>query len=166
MMKSSHKTLYALSGLVWFGVGIMLLNLGLGFLMQGFQRGTFNEEGYSSLFTWCGGLTGRFDYVAILFIAISLAVGFAKGRFVLQKTALRSADRIAKLTNPTPITNLYTRSNLAIIGGMMCLGMFMKVLNLPVDIRGAIDTAVGCALMQGSLAYFQLMGRTKSNEAA
>lgn len=157
MIKTSHSTLYALSGIIWMGVGIMLLNLGLGFLMNGFQTGVFVVDGYSGLFSWMATLTGAADYAAIAFIMLSLVAGIAKGRFVMAKAAQKSAMRISKLSNPTAITNLYSRSNLILLAIMMGMGMVMKVLALPYDIRGSIDVAVGCALMQGSLAYFRLM---------
>ncbi len=139
MIKTKHSTLYALSGIIWLGVGVMLLNLGLGFLC------TAQEVNY-------------------LLIAIAIIIGFAKGRFVLQKAALRSHERIAKLENPTTLSQLYTRSNILLIAFMMGLGMLMKSLNLPNEIRGFIDTAVGCALMQGSLAYFRLMATPVPNK--
>ncbi|MCE5293722.1 MAG: hypothetical protein LLF94_03810 [Chlamydiales bacterium] len=158
-MKTRHSTLYGLSGAIWLGIGIMLLNLGLGFLMHGFQGHIFIQDGYSGMFSWLAGISGGHEFAAIGLIVFSLFVGFAKGRFVLQKAALKSANRIAKLANPTPITNLYTRSNLILIAIMMGMGMLMKVLALPYDIRGSIDIAVGSALMQGSLAYFRLMSQ-------
>lgn len=157
MIKTSHSTLYALSGIIWMGVGIMLLNLGLGYIMNGFQSGVFASDGYSGLFSWMAAKTGAADYAAIVLIMLSLVVGIAKGRFVMAKAAQKSSYRISKLANPTAITNLYSRSNLILLAVMMSMGMLMKVLALPYDIRGSIDTAVGCALMQGSLAYFRLM---------
>lgn len=159
MIKTSHNTLYALSGLLWLGIGVMLLNLGLGFLMHGFQGSVFVEDGYSSLIKKISTFTGGFDYAAIFLVILSLLVGFTKGRFVMQKAALKSAARISKLPNPTSFLNIYNRSNLILIAIMVGLGMTMKYLALPYDIRGSIDIAVGSALMQGSLAYFRRMTR-------
>lgn len=157
MIKTKHSTLYAVSGLVWLSVGVMLLNLGLGFLMHGFQGNSFVQDGYSGLFSFLSSCTGAADYAAIALVMLGLVVGIAKGRFVMQKAANKSALRIAKLENPTSITNLYSRSNIILLGIMMCLGMCMKIFALPYDVRGTIDVAVGCALIQGSLAYFRLM---------
>ncbi len=139
MIKTRHSTLYAISGIIWLGIGMMLLNLGLGFLCAS-------------------------QDVNYILIALGIIIGFAKGRFVMQKAALRSHERIAKLENPTTISQLYTRSNILIIACMMGLGMLMKILQLPNDVRGFIDTAVGCALMQGSLAYFRLMAAPVPNK--
>lgn len=157
MIKTRHSTLYAISGFVWLGVGIMLLNLGLKFLMHGFQQGIFVQNGYSRIFTGLSSVVGGAEYAAIGLVLFGLVLGIAKGRFVMQKAAKKSAVRISKLANPTSITNLYSRSNIILLAIMMGLGMLMKVLELPYDIRGTVDVAVGCALMQGSLAYFRLM---------
>lgn len=157
MIKAKHTTLFAISGVIWLGIGIMLLNLGLGFLLNGFYGPLFLEEGYSKAFIWLAGVVDGPEFAAVALIALSLSVGFMKGRFVLQKAAKKSATRIYALENPTPITNLYTRSNIALIAVMMGLGMLMKAFAVPLDLRGSIDVAVGAALMQGSLAYFRLM---------
>ncbi len=152
MIKLSHRTLYAISGIVWLAVGLMLVNLGLGFIMQGHPA-----DGYTSFFTSLAESTGRFEYAAILVIGVGLIAGVMKGRFVMQKNAHKTYTRISQLENPTSIANLYTRQNLIILAAMMCLGMLMKYLSLPLDVRGFIDTAVGCALIQGSLAYFRFV---------
>lgn len=157
MIQVSHRTLYAISGAIWLAIGMMLLNLGLGFLMHGFHDKIFVEDGYSPLFTGIASLTGGFDNAAIVLVVFALIIGFLKGRLVLQKAALKTQNRISKLSNPTLLTNIYTPANFIIIGCMMGLGMLMKYLALPFDIRGMIDTAVGCALMQGAVTYFQMM---------
>src|SRR5262249_37560364 len=126
MIKLSHRTLYAISGAVWLMIGIMLVNLGLGLIMHGFQEKGFVEEGYSGFFFSLASLTRGFDNAAIVLVVISLTIGFLKGRLVLQKAALKSSYRIAKLANPTSFTNLYTPANLILIGCMMALGMLMK----------------------------------------
>lgn len=155
MFQASHRTLLIISGLVWMAVGLTLLNTGLVLMMSGFQTQPFSADAYSGFFTWFAQFVQGPDNAAISLIALSLAIGFFKGRLVLQKAAAKSFDRIRALANPTPITNLYTKQNLMLLGGMMFLGMSMRFLNPPCDIRGAIDVAVGCALMQGAVSYFQ-----------
>lgn len=152
----SHRTLYLISGAIWMAIGIMLLNLGIGFLMHGVSATGFNQEGYSSFFTKLSSLTSSGENAAIALVAIGFFVGFAKGRLVMQKAALKTEARLNKLDNPTSLTNLYTRANIILIAVMMLLGMLLKHLSLAYDIRGIIDTAVGCALIQGALCYFRL----------
>lgn len=155
MFRVSHRTLLILSGIVWMTVGILLLNTGLVLLMNGFQAQGFSAAGYSELFSWLSRVTNGPDTAAVVLIAVSIALGFFKGRLVLQKAAAKSFTRIKALDNPTSITNLYTRQNALLIAGMMLLGMSMRYFGLCYDIRGAIDAAVGCALMQGAISYFQ-----------
>jgi hypothetical protein len=158
-MKFSHKTLYAISGAIWLVIGMMLLNLGLKFVMHGFQGPTFVADGYSSLFPTLASISGGNDNASIILIVFAILVGFIKGRTVLQKAAMRSFDRISKLSNPTSLSNLYNRANLLLIFVMMGLGMLMNLFQMSFDIRGFIDIAVGCGLMQGSVAYFHLLTR-------
>lgn len=163
MIRVSHSTLYTLAGVVWLCIGIMLLNLGLGFICQGFQGRLFFDEGYSPFFHWLSSLSSSFENAAIIMIAFSVLIGFVKGRMVLQKVALRSFNRIRTLDNPTSLFNLYSKSNLLVIAVMILLGLSMKYTGLWVDIRGMIDSAVGTALMQGALAYFHLARGVKAH---
>lgn len=139
-MQLNHKTLLSIQGAVWFGIGALLLYKGITFLMNSMQPGSENT--------------------ALLLMVAALLVGQLKGRFVMKKVAIRSIQRIQALANPTSLANIYTKGNYAVIGGMMLLGMCMKFLHLPEDIRGFIDVAVGCALIQGSLFYFKFAGAT------
>ncbi len=38
---------------------------------------------------------------------------------------------------------------------MIGLGVMIKVLDVPTDLRGWIDTAIGAALINGAVIYFQ-----------
>ncbi len=161
MFSVSHATLYRLSGLVWLAVGIVLLNTGLVFIMQGFTSHPFYPQLYSAMFTSLSSLVHGPDNAACVLIGIGLAIGLVKGRFVMRKAASKSFDRIKLLENPTPITNLYTKANIFILAAMMGLGMSMKYMALPCDIRGLIDAAVGAALMQGAVSYFHYASYAK-----
>lgn len=162
----SHVTLFRLSALVWLAIGLMLLNTGLVLIMNGFSEKPFSFTGYSGFFSWLASLINGPENAAILLIGLSLAIGFFKGRFVLQKTAERSFQRIKALPNPAPVTNLYTRGNIFLIMGMMLLGISIKHFGLPYDVRGFIDTAVGCALMQGAVAYFHYASFSKKRSSS
>ncbi len=162
MIRLSHAQLYTLSGAIWFIVGILLLNLGLQLILQGFQGQLFFADNYSSFFSWLSSMLHSPENTSILLIVIGIGIGFFKGRFVLHKVAMRSHGRIEALENPTSITNLYTKGNCFMIAGMMFLGMMMRYFQLPCDLRGLIDTAVGTALMQGAISFFHLARQTKA----
>jgi uncharacterized membrane protein len=165
MFRFSHKTLYVLSGIVWLSVGLMLLNTGLVLIMSGFQSSQFFSDGYSSFFPWLASLCAGPDNAAVILIGLGLVMGFFKGRFVLQKAAHKSFTRISQLDNPTHISNLYTKSNFVLIALMIAMGMSMRYFGMPFDIRGWIDVAVGSALTQGSVAYFQFASFTGKQAA-
>lgn len=125
-----HRSWIALSGVVWFFIGGMLLYKGLHFIAEG----TMKKE-------WL--------------LAAGLLIGFFKGRFVLIKTVRRQVLRIASLPLPIRWSQVYPLAYYFLIAGMMGLGMLMRVIPLSVDFRGVIDVAIGSALIHGALAYFQ-----------
>jgi hypothetical protein len=43
-----------------------------------------------------------------------------------------------------------------LIGAMVGLGVTLRFLPIPVDLRGFIDTAVGSALVNGAMLYFHI----------
>lgn len=163
MLIVSHRTLYIISGAVWLVVGCMLLNLGIKFLMHGLGAAGFAIDGYSSLFVWITSLTSSAENAAIVLVALALLLGFAKGKLVMQKAALKTQMRLSQLPNPTSLKQLYSKANLILLFLMMGMGMLMNKLQLPYDIRGMIDVAVGSALIQGALCYFRLNAPSKTH---
>jgi len=134
-MHISKSILLKISGAVWLGVGMMLLNLGAHFLIE-------------------LGPTGN-EWTLICLIILAVMIGQVKGRTVLAKVATRSFHRISAISHRTTIKDLYTRKDFIVIGLMMLLGMSMKSLGLPPAVRGFIDIAVGTGLVQGALRYFR-----------
>lgn len=126
-MKCEQQKLIIFSGMIWLAAGIFLLNLGLNLLST----------------------------EPLVLIPLALIVGIAKGRFVLKKSALRVVNRIRSLPNPAPITQAYSLAYILLIASMVGIGMLIKFFECPNDIRGFVDTAIGAALIQGSLHYFR-----------
>lgn len=151
-MRLNHIPLIVLSGLLWFIVGFCLLTLGLNFIVHAAQL----PKDSFFLIKWLAPLAGSREQAAIILIIFSLMVGFMKGRFVLSKSANRVVQRILALPSPVPLSKAYSRGYLILIASMILLGMSLKWLHLPEDIRGVIDVAIGSALMNGALVYFRL----------
>ena len=124
------------SGALWFVAGLLLLYKGTSYLAQS------AEEGGS-------------ERALNLWLMVAVAVGFLKGRFVLSKTVKRIVERIASLQEPVALRNLYPLSYLLLIGSMVGLGLSFRFLPVPLSVRGAIDVAIGSALLQGALLYFR-----------
>lgn len=146
MINVSHKTLIYISGLIWLAVGLMLLRLGLNLLRDTSQAMPLADT--------VAPYIGEAISLALL-VALAAAVGYLKGVFVLGKSAKKGVERLLAFPNPTKITNLYSAKYYILLGLMVGLGMSMKYLGLPNDIRGLIDVAIGIALITGALVYFR-----------
>lgn len=155
MLKLRHTTMIMISGLVWVGIGAMLLSIGLGLLLKSAQfEATLSGEFLPMMEAFIPFLADL-EQAAIVIIALSLFVGFLKGRFVLSKSAFRTIAHIRSLPDPAPVSKMYGTSYYVLIGLMMGLGMTIKYLGIPNDIRGAVDVAVGSALLNGAMVYFR-----------
>jgi hypothetical protein len=152
-MHLSKATWIAISGMIWFITGIGLLTLGLNFIVYVAQIDTSETD---SLIAQIAPLAGGRQQAAVVHIVVGLIVGFMKGRFVLVKTVRKVVDRILNLTHPIKVTQVYSKGYMLLIGAMVLLGLSMKWLGFPMEIRGAIDVAIGSALMNGAIAYFRL----------
>lgn len=151
MLKLSHSAMTFISGAVWLAIGIFLLQLGLNLLFVQL----FDLRSTTPLLNLLRGLLNHQE-AAVLIAAIALYIGFLKGKHVLTKAANRGIERTLTLPNPAPIHQIYSRQYYLLIGIMVLLGISIKFLGLPNDIRGAIDIAIGSALINGSIHYFRV----------
>lgn len=151
-MRFRHVPVIVFSGFVWFGMGLFLMTKGLGFIVT---TAHIPEIGASSLLKQVASLMGGFEQGALLLIAISLLIGFMKGKFVLSKSVERVVTRILSMPSPIPFTKIYAPQYYILILSMVALGISLRWLPIPLDIRGCVDVAIGSALMNGSLLYFR-----------
>jgi hypothetical protein len=152
-MRLSKATWIAISGVIWFIVGMGLLTLGLNFIVY---KAQIDRGETTSLIARIAPLVGGRDQAAVVHIVFGLIIGFMKGRFVLVKTVRRVVERILKLPHPIKISDVYSKGYLLLIAAMVLLGLSMKWFGAPMEIRGTIDVAIGSALMNGAIAYFRL----------
>ena len=164
MLKLRHTHLIIISGLIWLAVGTMLLYMGLGFVIQGSQP--IRTESHYPLLQTLSSFLGSTEQAALLIVILGLVIGYAKGRYVLGKSAYKGVERIHKLTNPAPLTQLYSLKYYLLLATMIGLGFSMKYLGLPLDVRGLIDIAIGSALINGAMIYFRLCSDDKSKASA
>lgn len=123
--------LIVISGTIWLAIGSWLLPLGLSFIMNG----TLTES------------------AKILIISLALFIGYLKGKKVLGESAKKGIKRIYTLPNPAPFTQIYKPAYYLLLFAMIGVGFLAKL--LPLDLRGFIDTAIGAALINGSMVYFK-----------
>jgi hypothetical protein len=156
MFKFRHKTLIILSGALWFAAGASLLPLGLGFISESAKDKEMAAQGLpllSSLAVFAGSL----EQAAVFAIALALVIGFFKGRFVLAKSVNRVVTRIRSYPEPMPIMHMYSLPYFLLLCSMVLLGISIKYLGIPLDVRGMIDVAIGAALINGSMLYFRYL---------
>ncbi len=128
-----HREWIAISGLIWLGIGMMLLYKGLHLIAQSDIQ----------------------EKMATLWVAIGLLIGFFKGRFILAKTVRRVVLRIISLNLPIRLNEVYAPAYFLLIGGMMGLGVLFRFLPILQEFRGMIDIAIGSALVNGAILYFR-----------
>jgi hypothetical protein len=156
MIKLSHKTLIVLSGFIWMGIGCMLLSLGINFLVESALHEQALYSGNYPVIDGIASFAGGLEQAALVLVAFSLLIGYLKGRYVLGKSAYKGVERIRLFSNPTSLTNIYSAKYYILLAAMVGLGMSVKFLGLPVDVRGMIDVAIGSALINGAMIYFRL----------
>ena len=150
-MKVSHTSMVVLSGLVWLAVGVFLLALGLNFIFESILRENLAELRrplLDSIIPYVKNL----NQAALYLIALSFFVGYFKGRYILGKTVKKGVDRLASLPNPAKLSQIYTKKYYILLGVMVLLGVIVRF--APLDVRGAVDVAVGSALVTGATLYF------------
>lgn len=152
-MHLSKVSWILISGLIWFVVGMGLLILGMNFIILKTQLDPMET---SSLIAKLTPFSGGREQAALALIVMGLLIGFMKGRYVLVKTVRRVAERILSLHPPVRLSQVYSKGYLLLIGGMVALGISIKWLGIPLEIRGAVDVAIGSALINGAVAYFRL----------
>ncbi|HPE84722.1 MAG: hypothetical protein KDK44_00995 [Chlamydiia bacterium] len=145
----SHIKAIYISGITWLVMGSYLLYKGLYYSITCVLD-------MPPLITWLSGILGSVQNGIIMVIAAGLTIGFFKGRYILIKTVRRVVRGIVLQPTPIKLRHIYTNGYLILILSMMALGMTLRFLPIGGDVRGLVDTAIGCALINGSLIYFRL----------
>ena len=154
MLLLRHKSLLIISGLIWLAVGTSLMSMGFKFLFDNVKGPLFLEANYP-LLQIMAPTFGGFEKAAMILAAVGLGIGYMKGNFVLGKSAKRGIERIQQFPNPTALSNIYSAKYYILLAVMVGLGMSIKYLGVPLDVRGFIDVIIGAALIKGSMFYFR-----------
>ena len=144
----------ALSGVLWFVVGVILLRKGIGLLFDAGGRMHYEEAGTFPLLTLSVSLVGDIRKGVVVSALSGCIVGMAKGRCVLRKSVRRIVNRIYSLPPSFSYGEIYPKGYYFLLAGMAGMGAVMRVIPLPSDIKGFIDLSVGVALVTGAGLYF------------
>lgn len=146
----SKKQAIFLSGILWIGIGVLLLIKGSSYFLE-----VSRSQEEMPLIKALASYTNSFEQSLLMLICFSFLIGLFKGRVMLKRAAYRVIGRIKAQMDPFPLKNLYSKGYLFLIGGMMCMGMVFKWLPIASDIKGAFDFTIGTALINGALFYFR-----------
>ncbi len=134
--RNIKKTSLVIVGIIWFLVGAVLSIVGVNWmLMLGFGP------------------------KMIIFITSSVLIGVLKGKFVLQKVALKYYKRsdVIKFNNNDIFlgwVKILGVKGFILIALMMVMGSFLRHSNIDRPILGIIYLAVGIALLYASKIFF------------
>lgn len=154
MIQRTH--LLKISGLIWLAVSFLLLLMGFKFLLASVNScvGVFLPQLVKTLANEKGAI------FSVSFF--SAALGLLKGSFVMKRSAKRTIARIEALQPPFSLHQLYSPGYIALVAVMMSLGVLMKVLSCPLDVRGSVDIAVGVALFRGAFFFLEPQLQSRS----
>lgn len=96
--------------------------------------------------------------VIIVSLVLGIILGFAKGQFVLSKTARRNKARIHNLDDPVKIYQVYSKPLYILIPGMILLGALLRNFNEYLGgyiVVAPIYCGIGLALLVSSRVYWQ-----------
>ena len=125
-------------------VGIIWLLVGIGLSVAGIR--------------WILGLS--FGPKLVIFIAVSVAIGLAKGKLVLSKVALKYYKRseVIQFNKHDILTGwikIFGIKGFFLITLMILIGYFLRHSNIDRPILGIVYLAVGIALVYASKMFFK-----------
>ncbi len=88
-------------------------------------------------------------------LILAVAIGLAKGRFVLSKTSKRNIQRIQQFEAPEKLIQVYSMKSWITIEVMLLISASLTWFGADPFWRGLVNVAVGLALLMSSLAYLQ-----------
>ena len=125
-LAASRRTHVMVAAMIWTIVGLGLLGFGLKWLIQ-----------------------SETSWLPLLVFGL-LAIGFAKGFFVLRKTARRTIVRIMNRGDNRCLGGVFSWSTWVLVILMMVGGRLLRGSGLPLEILGCIYAGIGVALLVGS----------------
>ena len=133
-VRLAPRSLGWLAFALWLLGGVVLLSFGTARLLQA-ARGDATPA------------------VAGIVAIAGLAVGVAKGRFILRRTARRNIERIAALEHGQRPIHVYGIRSWLVIALMTALSVGLTLGGVPPLWRGLVNLAIGAALATSSLNY-------------
>jgi hypothetical protein len=155
-MRCRHWVLVVCSSVIWLGMGLFLLNKGVGFVIESVEVVARGHASGHPLVHWLAQILGSAASGAIVLFGIALVAGPFTGRTVMAKAVGTIVGRIATLPELSPLWKVYGRRSYILILSMMALGLCLRLLGIPEEIRGTVLVAVGTALIHGGIQTLRM----------
>lgn len=140
---------FFLAGVMWLGIGLLLLSRGLNYL----KLLMANHDTFV-LFDSIGAKAISTDMKSYALVSLGIVMGFFKAHLTLKKMVEKNFVRISNM-DKVSLFKIYPLNSWLIIFFMMGMGMSLRLLPIPRDIYSLILIAVGSALIQGGIFYFR-----------
>jgi preprotein translocase subunit SecY len=131
MLKTDRKYLIMVAGLMWCGVGVMLM--------------TFAA-------TWLTRYTGKGAY---LFLAAGILAGIPIHLFGFRKLAGRNIERLLEITEKRSIFSFITVKSYLTIIFMVALGITLRHSSIPKQYLSVVYNGIGLGLFLSGTKYIQ-----------
>jgi hypothetical protein len=132
--KASRRTQLLLASLLWTCIGVLLPSLGMVWLIQ------------------------RYGWLGAVLALPCLAVGFAKGRYILDRVSLRTLDRVRGRAERSFFAGFFSARSWLLVAAMMATGQILRHSALPRAWLGLVYVAVGSALLVSSRTLWRAWG--------
>jgi len=130
-LKADRKYLVMVAGLMWCGVGIMLM--------------TFAEA-------WLGRYTGRYVY---LFYLAGFLAAMPIHLFGFLKLADRNIERLKEITEKTSVFSFITVKSYFTIIFMVALGITLRHSSIPKQYLSVVYNGIGLGLFLSGMRYIR-----------
>lgn len=100
-------------------------------------------------------LAEAFGWWAPLWAVPILVLGLLKAHWVILRAAHRTDLRVRERGDGRPFGDFFSLSTWLLVVGMMALGQALRLLGVPISVRGPIYVAVGVALLVGSIRLWR-----------
>lgn len=128
--------LLLVAGLMWSGVGILLITLALTWMAKGFS------------------------IVAVLLGLLGIVISVIANRFMFTRLALKNINRILASNDKACLFSFQAWTGYVIIAVMMTLGITLRNSAIPKVYLAAVYIAIGGALLLASFNYYRYFFRT------
>lgn len=160
-----NRHLLIVAAITWVILGLFLMTRGIDLLLlvpdfdtilEPYRVNTNLNTNLSPFFIWLSQQLDNTLEAGLFYVVIALALGTIKAKTIFRKIVSRNVARITKMqTKKLLPIYAFSMKDYIVMSAMMLLGIICRALDVWVDIRGCIILAVGAALLQGSIYYFQ-----------